>query len=71
VKQSGGIRKGNVKVKTLTLCPILRIVRLDRLLTVLILNLQGTKGVFVLVYRRMVSILTTPIVIRTLAGQFS
>jgi hypothetical protein len=59
--------KGNVKAKTLILCPILRIARLGRLLIVLILSLQGTQGVFVLVCQRMVSNLTAPIVIRTLA----
>jgi hypothetical protein len=63
--------KGNVKAKTPILCPILRIARLDRLLIVLILNLQGTQGVFVLVCRWMVSNPTTPIVIRTLVGQSS
>jgi hypothetical protein len=63
--------KGNVKVKTPISSPILRIARLRRLLTVLILNLQGTQGVFVLVCRRMVSSLTALIVICTLAGQFS
>jgi hypothetical protein len=36
-------------------------------LTVLILNLQETQGVFVLVCQRMVFNLTTLIVIRTLA----
>jgi hypothetical protein len=63
--------KGNMKAKILILCPILRIARLSRLLIVLILNLHGTQGVFVLVYRQMVSNLTTPIVIRTLVGQSS
>jgi hypothetical protein len=38
--------------------------------TVLVQNLQGTPGVFVLVYRRMVSNLTALIVLRTLTGQF-
>jgi hypothetical protein len=36
--------------------------------TVLVQNLQGTLGVFVLVYRRMVSNLTALIVLRTLTG---
>jgi hypothetical protein len=63
--------KGNMKAKTPILYPILWIARLSRLLIVLILNLQGTEGVFVLVCQRMVSNLTAPIVIRTLAGQSS
>jgi hypothetical protein len=63
--------KGNVKAKTPILCPTLRIARLGRLLIVLILNLQGTQGVFILVCQRMVSNLTAPIVIRTLADQSS
>jgi hypothetical protein len=41
--------KGNMKAKTSILCPILWIARLGRLLIILILNLQGTQGVFVLV----------------------
>jgi hypothetical protein len=36
----------------------------------LIYNLQETPGVSVLIYRRMVSNLTAPIIPRTLAGQF-
>jgi hypothetical protein len=66
-KWGGIIRKGNMKLKILILRPILQIVRLGRLLTVLILNLQGTQRVFILVCRWMVSNLTATIVICTLA----
>jgi hypothetical protein len=44
--------------------------KLGTLWTILIQNLQGTLGMFILVYRWMVSNLTAPIVLRTLAGQF-
>jgi hypothetical protein len=59
-----------MKPKTLILCPILQIARLGRLLTILILNLQGTQEVSILVSQRMVSNLIALIVIYTLAGQF-
>jgi hypothetical protein len=39
--------------------------------TILIQNLQGTRGVSILVYRWMVYNITASIILRTLAGQFS
>jgi hypothetical protein len=59
-----------VIANTLILCRILRMMRLGRPWTILIQNLQGTPGVFVLVYQWMVSNLTALIVLHTLVGQF-